>query len=379
MKQQTAAFSKAASRLTCTNIFFTSLLYSLKIEAREDLPAAAATDGVHLYYHPKLFAEDFTEPERVFVLVHELLHVILFHSLRRGIRDPMRWNIACDHAVNLLCVEYEFTKPKDCFCDTQYKGMTAEQIYDKLTQEEKEGGKGKGQDGLAGDVMDYDPSQNGGITKADVERATAIATECAMQAAKAAGLDSAGMKRMIGNAQVEREPWYEHLRRYITSMHARQYNWARIDSRRAVLHGVISPQQKSEAMGKIVFGVDCSGSITERQLSAMGAHVTDLLKDVTPDSVIVVFFDSVISHVDEYQGPDYHIQLEPHGGGGTAFEPVINYVVEQHPETQVLIMLTDMFGSMDVDVPAFDVLWVTQTENQTPPFGEIIYADFNEN
>ena len=378
MKENTPEFSKAASRLTCTNIFFTSLLYSLKIEAREDLPAAAATDGVHLYYHPKLFAEDFTEQERVFVLVHELLHVILFHSLRRGIRDPMRWNIACDHAVNLLCVEYEFTKPKDCYCDNQYKGMTAEQIYDKLTQEEKEGGKGEGQGGLAGDVMDYDPSQNGGITKADVERATAIATECAMQAAKAAGLDSAGMKRMIGNAQVEREPWYEHLRRYITSMNARQYNWARIDSRRAVLHGVISPQQKSEAVGKIVFGVDCSGSITDKQLSAMGAHVSDLLKDVTPDSVIVVYFDSKVCHVDEFTDVFGGIKLEPHGGGGTDFAPVFKYVAEYHSDAQLLLMMTDLYGNFGDGNDVCDTLWVSGTENVEVPFGILIHADFNE-
>jgi predicted metal-dependent peptidase len=382
MEHQTPEFSRAASRLTCSDIFFTTLLYTLKVEARTDLPAAAATDGVHLYYHPTRFAKEFTDAERVFVLVHELLHVILFHSLRRGIRDPERWNIACDHVVNLLCVEYKFTRTADCFCDSKYTGMTAEQVYDLLQEEEKSGGKsgkpGKAGDGLSGDVMDYDPSQNEGKSKAQVEREIAISAESALQAAKAAGSVPSGMKRMLGVSQVDREPWYQHLRRYLTSMHARQYNWSRIDSRRAVLHGVISPSQKSEQMGKLVFGIDCSGSITDKQLGAMGAHISDLLKDVTPSSVVVVYFDSTPCHVDEFTGPDYHVTLEPHGGGGTSFGPVFEYVQEHQADATLVIMFTDLFGSFGEGNSVCDTLWVSQTESVDVPFGELIYGDLNE-
>lgn len=373
MKTQTLEYSKAASRLTCTNIFFTSLLYSMKVEARNDLPSAAATDGVNLYYHPERFAKEFTASERVFVLVHELLHVILFHNTRRGIRDPQRWNIACDHVANLLCVEYGFSKPNNCYCDVQYKGMSAEQVYNKLPEDIQEQ---KG--GMNGDVMDYDPSQNAGKSTGDVEREVAINTEQAAQAAKAAGKDQAGLKRIIGDAQVSREPWYQHLRRYMTSMHTRQYNWSRIDSRRAVLHGVIAPQQKAENMGKIVFGVDCSGSITARQLGAMSAHISDLLKDITPSSIVVVYFDSKICHVDEFTGPDYHVILEPYGGGGTEFKPVFGYVSEEQSDAQLVVMFTDLFGSFPDEFGVCNTLWVSQTERVEVPFGELIYGELNE-
>ena len=372
--KHTPEFTKAASSLTCSNIFFTALLYQLKVEARSDLPAVAATDGVHLYYHPERFAKELNTQERVFALVHEILHVILFHSLRRGIRDPRKYNIACDHAANLLCVEYGFVtfeqiKKHGWFADPQYKGMTAEKIYDLLPDD-------CGQSD--GDVMDYDPSQNEDKPKSEVEREIAIGTEQAAQAAKASGQDTRGMQRTIKDAQVQREPWYQHLRRYITSMHPVQYNWARIDSRRAVLHGVIAPRQKSESMGKIVFGIDCSGSITEKQLSAMGAHITDLLKDVTPSEVVVMYFDSEVCHIDEFTGPDYYVQLSPHGGGGTAFEPVFEKVAELHSDAQLVCMFTDLFGSFGED-PAMPVLWVSQTESIEVPFGELIYGDLNEN
>lgn len=365
--------TKAMSAMTTTNVFFTALLYNMKVEARDDLPSVAATDGVHLYYHPEQFAKKLNSAERVFAIVHELLHVILFHNTRRGIRDPQRWNIACDHAVNLLCLEYKFQVPKWAYQDAQYRGMTAEQIYDKLPED---AGQGSG-NSMSGDVMDYDPKQNDGKPKGDIEREIAIGTEQAAQAAKAAGQETSGMKRIIGNAQVQREPWYQHLRRWMTSLHTRQYNWSRIDARRAVLHGVVSPQQKAENMGKVVFGVDCSGSITEKQLSAMGAHISDILKDVTPTAVVIVYFDSKVCHVDEFTGPDYNVTLEPHGGGGTAFGPVFEYVAELHSDAQVVAMFTDLYGSFGEE-PAMPVLWISQTETVDVPWGELIHGDLNE-
>lgn len=372
MQKHTPEFTKALSSMTCTNVFFTALLYNMKIEARDDLPAAAATDGVHLYYHPERYAKEFSKAEQVFVIVHELLHVILMHPMRRGIRDPQRWNIACDYVDNLLCKEYGFSVPKSALLDAKYKGMTAEQVYDLLPEDSQQS-----QGGMAGDVMDYDPAQNDGKSKGDAEREIAIATEQAAQAAKAAGQDTAGMKRIIGAAQVQREPWYQHLRRYMTSMHTRQYSWARIDTRRAVLHGVIAPQQKAENMGKVVFWVDCSGSVTAKQLSAMGAHISDILKDVCPSSVVVGYFDSTVCHVDEFTGPDYHLTLEPHGGGGTRFEPMFDYMQEHHADAQLAIVFTDLYANLDFHRD-METIWVSQTKGIDVPFGELIYGDLNE-
>ena len=373
MQKHTPEFTRAVSSLTCTDVFFTALLYNTKIEARDDLPAAAATDGVHIYYHPERYAKEFSRAEQVFVIVHELLHGILFHPMRRGIRDAQGWNIACDYVVNLLCQEYGFSVPKSALLDSKYKGMTAEQVYDQLPKEAKQP-----QGGLADDVLDYDPAQNEGKSKGDVEREIAIGVERATQAAKAAGADTARMKRIIGNAQVQHEPWYQHLRRYMTSMHTRQYNWARIDTRRAVLHGVVSPQQKAENMGKVVFWVDCSGSVTEKQLSAMSAHISDILKDVCPSSVVVGYFDSKVCHVDEFTGPDYPLTLEPHGGGGTCFAPMFDYMQEYHADAQLAIVFTDLYGSFGEGNLVCDTLWVSQTEGIDVPFGELIYGDLNE-
>jgi predicted metal-dependent peptidase len=333
----------------------------------------------------------------------------------------MLWNVAADHVCNLLAKQYGFPPPTGCFCDAKYTGLTAEKVYDLLLQEQeaqgkaggkpgqgepgqgkaggkqgqgepgqgKAGGKqgqgepgqgepGQGKGSLAmGDVMDYDPSQNEGKTASEVEREIGINTENAVQAAKAAGSMPAGMKRLLGEAQVQREPWHQHLRRFMTSMNAREYNWARIDSRRAVLHGVISPQMKSEAMGKVVFMVDCSGSITNDQLSAMGAHISDICRETHPKDVVVAYFDTEVSFSEEFTGPDYDIVLTPHGGGGTNFRTGAAWIDENHSDAVLAIWLTDMYGPM-AEGCSVETLWVSSTEGRTAPYGEVLIADFND-
>lgn len=46
------------------------------------------------------FLSKLSEPELMFVLYHELHHVFLAHTVRRGARDFYLWNVACDAIVN---------------------------------------------------------------------------------------------------------------------------------------------------------------------------------------------------------------------------------------------------------------------------------------
>jgi predicted metal-dependent peptidase len=182
---------------------------------------------------------------------------------------------------------------------------------------------------------------------------------------------------MFEEAQVQCEPWHSHLRRFFTSLNARQYNWSRINKRHAVLFGSIAPDMRVEQMGEIVVGVDCSGSITPRQLGSMASHLSDICNECAPKKVTVMYFDSRVSHVDEYEGPIFDIKLVPHGGGGTDFRPVFDKTESEYPDAQVVIMMTDMYGPWGAGCSK-EVVWVTQTETINPSFGEIIHADFNE-
>ena len=60
------------------------------------------TDGKRIYYNPDV-VDEWSEPELLFVMLHEVAH-ILWGITYDVARDPMRWNIACDHAINPILV-----------------------------------------------------------------------------------------------------------------------------------------------------------------------------------------------------------------------------------------------------------------------------------
>jgi len=416
----TNEFRQALTRLTLRNdaIFFIALLYTMKHECTPGFPAPAATDGSTIIYNPDTFGA-YSLADRQFILVHEILHVILFHTLRRGARTVMvrdqhgnehsLWNIACDYVVNGLAQEYGWTVPKEGIQpDPKFVGLSAEQVYDLLLKECKSAGKpaGKPQAGegegegegegdgdgdgarvLPGrdisksteDVMDHDPNKPGpneGKSKADMEREIGINTEKAMQSAKAAGQLSQKMKDTLAAAQVDKEPWFNHLRRYMTVLCAREYNWSRINARRLVACNIFSPDMRTEAMGSIVVSIDESGSLLNSQLAAISAHVADMARECNPKSVIIIRHTDSIEHVETFEAP-YNFQLERKSTGGTDFRPVFDYVEAECADVQVILMFTDMMGPMPSNF-SVDTIWVTSEKHMKAPFGEIINADFND-
>src|SRR3954463_16523663 len=81
-------------------MFFASALLQTKF-IEDPSCETAWTDMVVIGYNPK-FIEGLDIPTAKFVIIHELMHILLKHGLRRGSRDPDRWNKACDYAINIM-------------------------------------------------------------------------------------------------------------------------------------------------------------------------------------------------------------------------------------------------------------------------------------
>src|SRR5215469_8738088 len=94
---------KARTALVLDHPFFGSLLFRLKGQESRSVKTMA-TDGITLYYNPE-FIHTLTAATLVGALAHEVLHPALHHHVRRSGRDPKRWNVACDYAVNPLLVD----------------------------------------------------------------------------------------------------------------------------------------------------------------------------------------------------------------------------------------------------------------------------------
>ena len=55
---------------------------------------------------------------------------------------PELWNMAADHAINLLLFEQGFALPAGGLCDRRFRAMTTETIYERLLLQFQEDGGG---------------------------------------------------------------------------------------------------------------------------------------------------------------------------------------------------------------------------------------------
>ena len=149
-----------------------ALASQITIIARADLCermdiAVAAVNGnlMEMYFHPKW---NLTQPELLFVYVHELLHVALMHHSRAQGRDHELWNIACDFVINGWLVEMGVGQMPTigALYDPRLAGMSAETVYDLIVKEPKPYLKLRGFRGKLGDVLLDAPNRR--IYKDDV-------------------------------------------------------------------------------------------------------------------------------------------------------------------------------------------------------------------
>jgi predicted metal-dependent peptidase len=98
---------KARTALLLDHLFFGALLFRLKGEECRSI-RTMATDGVSLYWNPE-FVETLNAATLAGTLAHEVMHPALHHHVRRSGRDPVRWNVACDYAINPLLVDAGLT------------------------------------------------------------------------------------------------------------------------------------------------------------------------------------------------------------------------------------------------------------------------------
>lgn len=98
--------AKAYLILKDTRKFYYAILISVnRVPTFEVQTMGVSVDT--LYYNPD-FVKKLTMEELIFVLIHEIMHLAMQHSLRRKNRDPYMWNVACDYFINkMICHEFK--------------------------------------------------------------------------------------------------------------------------------------------------------------------------------------------------------------------------------------------------------------------------------
>jgi predicted metal-dependent peptidase len=393
---------KARTTLLLDHPFFGTLLFRLGARRCGSI-ATMATDGVSLFFNPD-FVDTLNAAELAGVLAHEVMHPALKHHTRRSDRDRMRWNMACDYAINPMLLDAGLTLPKDVLLDPRFRGMSAERIYNLIeeqTNQDSSNGEPESQDASAdgnssgqqgqdqsddpnpdgeptapttpggfGQVLDApEPEEDEAPTVAEQTRDWQIAVEQAENVAKLAGKMPASAVRGLEAAKAAGVDWRELLRRAWSETTPTDYSWTR-PNRRHIWSGLYLPGVFSEGVGEVAIGVDCSGSVSARQLGLFEAEIRSILEGQRPQRVHVLYFDAGVQKAELYQAGE-PISLAPVGGGGTDFRPCFRWLAERGIVPQTLVFLTDLWGTFPSEAPAYPVLWAS-TEPRPAPFGQVI-------
>jgi predicted metal-dependent peptidase len=315
-----------------------------------------AVDGTHLFFNPD-FTMALTDKECLGVLMHETAHCAFMHVYRRKYREPQRWNIAADKAVNAVLLAANITLPAGCVPPAPLEKL-AEELYEEITPEEMARYFGTP---CAGDVRDA-------ATAADVaaESGTGkVMTEKDWKDAIASsyGLMPDYMSRVIEAATATVKDWKAELARFIhATCKVEEHTWTRLSRR---VPGM--PRWARDIETSIAICIDTSGSVTGPIMNAFVAEARAIL-DLAGITAVVVSADADVSEV-IMPGDPFPIELK--GGGGTNFAPALKEAENYQPNG--IVYLTDGAGAFPKD-STYPVLWAL-TRKCDVPFGDKIILE----
>jgi predicted metal-dependent peptidase len=371
--------------------FDASILMSMKIKEDESIPTAMTDCATYLHYSPKWFGN--LCPESIAaVLAHEAAHKWLMHGFRRGNRDAKVFNIAADFVLNAelarrgfifgpdlgpRCTVHQLKRAWEDPTNNQNLGFaydtsldtaaTTEGVYDLLMQSmppPEGGGGGKNGQGTFDQMLEPDPDANPEAT----EQAVALDIMQAAATAKARGALSANVQRIVGELESPVEDWRKLTKRFLNrarDMRRTNDTGYHRPSRRAQ-HGscVVLPARRYEPYGDWVIGIDTSGSITDEDLKVYELNTQAFVQQIRPKRIYVVYCDTKVNHVDIFNDGE-PVKFNSHGGGGTTFVPVFDWVQDEKLKPLALIYFTDADGTFPRK-PGYPTLWAVKGRSSVP-------------
>ena len=420
------------SKLILKNVFFGQLAMKLGLHF-SDQTETMATDGRKIYFSP-LFVDATSTEHLLGVICHEVLHVIFLHPLRRGKRNPKKWNIACDLAINPIIERHGFELPEGSLNSFSFHGWSAEKIYkylededewdnfpdedphgegeesdeesdsdsdsdsgsgdsdsDSDSEEDKKDGSGQGQSeeepkgkpkgfSKVGEVWDATSKDGGALDEAEAKKLERIISRdllTARQTQANIGHGSLGAEidaRIEDISKAEEIDWRTLLRRHIVdaTLNKDDYTWSR-PNRRFIGEGTYFPSQQGSGCGEIVIAIDTSGS-TFGYESVFAHEINVILAEVKPTLVRVLYCDDEVTKVEEFE-QDVEFTYQARGGGGTSFAPPFEWVEKFNWQPECLIYLTDGFGRPPKEAPDYPVIWASCGTTEFVDWGEVIGID----
>lgn len=337
--------------------FFTTVCFSLKHLWDESIPTAC-TNGYNIRFNPDFFLRQSPE-ERLFLLLHEVLHVCYQHMTRLQERDPQKWNIAADHVINLQLFERGFRMPQGGCADPQYKGLSTEEVYKLLPDAD-----------YSANPMDIEsPDQSPEELSEHLAEIIVRASVQSKIQGDTSGTIPGEVQIFLDKLLTPKLPWQRILQKYLHSLSKSDYSFRKFNRRFFPKYHL--PSLHSETLMAIAIAVDTSGSVSDTEFNQFVTEIHSILRMQKPEKITLIQFDTAIKAVDEIRSVKELSKVEFHGRGGTRIEPVLQWAETNKP--QLLLVFSDGHFRFYREGSRTNVVWLIHNNaGFEPPFGKLI-------
>lgn len=392
----------ARTRLIMERPFLGALVMHLPLTPGGDWCTTTGTDAKAFYFNPR-FIENLSLAQTQFVLAHEAMHCAMGHPHRRQYRSRRRWDVACDHAVNLILIDEGMKPPlHGILADQNYMTLSAEEIYPLIPEDTTEesfdqhlfdsdnqasgspdpgerqdnrdagesGGQGKEgqsegepQDGRGGQASQQ-PDPLSQSEREELAEQWKNRLAAAAQAARQAGKLSQSMLRWVDGLLAPSLPWRALLARFFAVNQRDDYSWRRPSRREG---DALLPRLSSEGID-VVAAIDTSGSVTDEELREFATEL-DALKGQVRARITLLACDNRIADAAPWEFEPWDTLQLPEGitgGGGTDFRPVFDWVEREGRTPNLLVYFTDAEGDFPKVAPGYPVVWLVKGKGPVP-------------
>ncbi len=368
----------AVMKLLLVQPFYASLASVISLQETKSVPTIQMTllPSPVLKVNPTWY-EGLNDAQAQGVLLHELMHLLFLHPLRRGDRDPLLWAVACDLAVNELLPPAMLGSDAATVGKMEAKiehklerGLGAERYYAALSRllndsfsllarENTVTLRLGGESLFASDLLTDEevPETNAQALKNQVETLMDSAAQNGEFPAELSGQVDPPWQR----PEID---WAALFKRFLTGRGRME---TRATYKRVSRRYENSPGAKRSIGLDVLIALDESGSISDEQLQSFFAELKTVNR-VTNARILVTEFDTKCS--EPRPAAQYRHGRERTRNGGTDFRPV--FELADSLKMPLVVVFTDGEGAAPERVDQ-RVLWVlTKGGKQPAPYGHSV-------
>jgi predicted metal-dependent peptidase len=261
-------------------------------------------------------------------------------------------------------------------------------------EEKKKGKPGEGEGEGAGEEGDEEGAGGGGDEGEDSEEKAKKKEEAKKmldkmgkdsdllrdwQDAAASAAQKAGnrmgdaLRNKISELRKAKINWKEELKKYIGR--ALSGNKFQLPARRHLYRKmyVRGIKRNYDAIDSIVVCIDTSGSVNQDQIVSFLSEVKSIIELKKPKTADVIYFDHDVQSVDELRNVKKIFDLNKiKGGGGTAFEPPLEWIekniVKKGRNVNLVVFFTDGYANLNLKRPSYvdKFIWVITDDIDVP-------------